>query len=462
MAPEGEFRANVRGLAMHRILLRTAVVLAAVVLSLAFAACGDDGGADSELLSAAAAAEQATAVPATNVAAPAAVVPTGGGTATLAPSPVPATASAPARAPVAGAAQTDTLDPYAVVEAYETVLGNIYQTLLPSIVQIRTAARVMTPQSGRSPFGFRGQQAPEDFVQQGEGSGFVWDSEGHVVTNNHVIAGADLVTVIFADGTEIVAEVVGGDSDADLAVVRIDLPRDRLAPVELGDSDEVRVGQTAVAFGSPFGQEYTLTSGIISALGRTILGGTGNFTNPQIIQTDAALNPGNSGGPLLDARGRVIGINTQIVSQGGGSVGIGFAVPINTAKRVVPALIADGEYKYAFVGIFGASVRPAIAEAMGLSRDVQGVLVVDAIDGGPAQAAGLRGGDTRAQVQGVPLLLGGDIIVSLDGFSLRSMDDLVTYTAENKRPGDPLRLEVLRDGQRIVIDLTLGERPAAE
>ena len=354
---------------MHRRLLRSAVLLALVVLSLAFAACGDDGGADSELPSAAAAAEQATAVPATNVAAPAAVVRTGGGAATLAPSPVPATASAATRAPIAGAAQTGALDPYAVVEAYETVLGNIYQTLLPSIVQIRTAARVMTPQSGRSPFGFRGQQAPEDFVQQGEGSGFVWDSEGHVVTNNHVIAGADLVTVIFADGTEIVAEVVGADSDADLAVVRIDLPRDRLAPVELGDSDEVRVGQTAVAFGSPFGQEYTLTSGIISALGRTILGGTGNFTNPQIIQTDAALNPGNSGGPLLDARGRVIGINTQIVSQGGGSVGIGigigFAVPINTAKRVVPALIADGEYKYAFVGIFGATVRPAIADAMG-------------------------------------------------------------------------------------------------
>ena len=461
MATEGESRANVRGLAMHRRLLRSAVVVAVVVLSLAFAACGDDGGADSELPSAAAAAEQATTVPATNVAA-AAVVRTGGGAATLAPSPVSATASAPARAFTAGAAQTDALDPYALVEAYETVLGNIYQTLLPSIVQIRTAARVMTPQSGRSPFGFRGQQAPEDFVQQGEGSGFVWDSEGHVVTNNHVIAGADLVTVIFADGTEIVAEVVGADSDADLAVVRIDLPRDRLAPVELGDSDEVRVGQTAVAFGSPFGQEYTLTSGIISALGRTILGGTGNFTNPQIIQTDAALNPGNSGGPLLDARGRVIGINTQIVSQGGGSVGIGFAVPINTAKRVVPALIADGEYKYAFVGIFGATVRPAIADAMGLSQDVQGVLVVDAIDGGPAQAAGLRGGDTRAQVQGVPLLLGGDIIVSLDGFSLRSMEDLVTYTAENKRPGDPLRLEVLRDGQRIVVDLTLGERPAAE
>ncbi|MDP7579245.1 MAG: trypsin-like peptidase domain-containing protein, partial [SAR202 cluster bacterium] len=224
------------------------------------------------------------------------------------------------------------LDPYMMVTAFEDVLTGIYEKVLPSVVQIRTDMKVGATAGGWPVLGL------DELVPQGEGSGFVWDSAGHVITNHHVIVDADRVLVLFADGTQLEAEIVGSDPYSDLAVLRISDSGGELTPVELGDSNGLRVGSLALALGSPFGQEYTLTRGIISALGRALRSGN-RFINPQIIQTDASLNPGNSGGPLLDSRGRVIGINTQIVSQSGGSVGVGFAVPVNTAKRVVPAII---------------------------------------------------------------------------------------------------------------------------
>ena len=430
-----------------------------VAASVALVACGDDGGETASAVPAAAPSAAPIASNAPPVAAP--IAPT------AAPStsaPVPLASTAPqssgsvAAAQAAPAADAE-LDAYSVALAFQDVLNRAYLKVLPSVVQVRTSVNVGGAGSGQNPFGFRGQGAPDDFVQQGEGSGFVWDERGYILTNNHVVADSQRVTVVFADGSEFEAQVVGADADSDLAVLKIDPPAGGLSSVELGDSNKIKVGHLALALGSPFGQEYSLSTGIVSALGRTIQSGPGTFTNPQIIQTDAALNPGNSGGPLLNVTGQVIGINTQIVSQGGGSVGIGFAVPINTAKRVVPALIEDGEYRHAFVGIFGANLRPDVARAMGVSEETRGVLVVQAIEGGPAERAGLRGGNRQAQIQGVPLLLGGDIIVTIDGTPLRSMDELVTYTAENNRPGDKVTLEVLRDGRQVVVELTLGERP---
>jgi 2-alkenal reductase len=219
----------------------------------------------------------------------------------------------------------------ALVAAYEEVLSGIYQSVLPSVVHIQVSQR-----SNGLPFDH--PELPDTPFQQGEGSGFVWDREGHIVTNYHVVEDVDSVTVVFSDGTTVQGEVLGGDPNVDLAVVQIDGLTDQLVPVQLGDSEGLRVGQMAVAIGNPFGLENTMTYGIISALGRTIASGTSQYSIPEVIQTDAPINPGNSGGPLLDREGRVIGINTQIVSRSGSSAGIGFAVPVNIAKRLVPAL----------------------------------------------------------------------------------------------------------------------------
>ncbi|MQG75756.1 MAG: trypsin-like serine protease, partial [SAR202 cluster bacterium] len=216
-----------------------------------------------------------------------------------------------------------------IVAAQESVLGDIYEASLPSVVHIRITQKVdgTSPDSGFNFFGGRSGDTEDRFLR-GEGSGFVWDSEGHILTNYHVVEGADTVTVVFSDGTEAEATVAGGDPDSDLAILQIDVSDRELIPLPKGDIDELRVGQLALAIGNPFGQDFTLTSGIVSALGRTIRSGNSLFSIPQAIQTDAPINPGNSGGPLLNRRGQVIGINTQIITQGGsGSSGIGFAVP---------------------------------------------------------------------------------------------------------------------------------------
>ena len=234
------------------------------------------------------------------------------------------------------------LDADTIVAAQDAVLVRLYETLLPSVVHIRVSQRIVSGQTAPSIPRLPGlplPDFPQDFFQQGEGSGFVWDEEGHIVTNHHVIQGADRVTVVFADRTELEAKVIGTDSDSDLAVLELSEPKSDARPVVLGDSDTLKVGQMAVAIGNPFGQEFTMTTGIVSALGRTIRSGSGPFSIPEVIQADAPINPGNSGGPLLDRHGRVIGVNTQIISRNGVSSGIGFSVPINTAKRVIPALI---------------------------------------------------------------------------------------------------------------------------
>ena len=318
---------------------------------------------------------------------------------------------------------------------------------------------------GFPPFPFEElPRSPQEFYRSGEGSGFVWDTQGHIVTNNHVVAGADRVEVIFWDHSSAEAEVLGTDPYSDLAVLKVNVPAEKLRPVTLGDSDTLKVGQLVVAIGNPFGQEFTMTSGIISALGRTIPTlrvGPAFFSIPEVIQTDAAINPGNSGGPLLDRQGRVIGINTMILTRSGASAGIGFAIPINIAKRIVPVLIEEGSYSYAWLGITGTTLTPKLAELMDLPEDTKGALIIEVTKDSPADKAGLRGSDRTLKMEGEEYRLGGDVIVSIDGHPVREMDDLIAYLIERTRPGDTVTLEVIHaNGQREQVQVTLGRRPS--
>ncbi len=353
-------------------------------------------------------------------------------------------------------------DAMVIVAAYEQVLSGIYDRLLPSVVEIRASRQLGLPEEPPSFPSIPG--FPEDRLpfERSGGSGFVWDDRGHIVTNHHVVDGADRLTVIFYDGTERRAEVLGTDPDSDLAVLKLeDMEGLTMTGAPLGDSGTVKPGQLSVAIGSPFGQEFTITSGIVSAVGRTIRSGNSQFSIPEVIQTDAPINPGNSGGPLLDRNGHVIGVNTQIISRSGANSGIGFAVPINTAKRVIPELIEKGQYQYAWLGISGTSLRPDVAELMDLPRDTRGTLVIDVTRDGPAEAAGLLGSDRSEQVEGLELRLGGDIIIAIDGTPVRTIDDLIAYLVDNARPKDESALEVIReDGSRETIQVTLDRRPS--
>jgi 2-alkenal reductase len=382
-------------------------------------------------------------------------------------------ANEPAPAAALGAALTvESLDADAIVAAQEKVMSRIYDAVLPSVVQIRVTQKAKQPDSGlvpqepRSPFGPEGfpnlPRIPEEFFRRGEGSGFIWDDQKHVVTNNHVIEEADSVTVVFADGTEVEAKVLGADPDSDLAVLELLGFDESTKPVLLGDSASLRVGQMAIAIGNPFGQEFTMTTGIVSALGRIIRSGNSPFSIPEVIQTDAPMNPGNSGGPLLDRQGRVVGVATQIISRSGSSAGIGFAVPIDTAKQVIPALISDGRYDYAWLGISGTGLSREIVQEMGLPRGTGGALVIEVAKDSPAERAGLRGSDRTVVVDGRTLALGGDTIVAINDSVVAGIDDLIIYLGNHTRPGDTVTLELVRGkGQREEVEVTLGKRPSS-
>jgi S1-C subfamily serine protease len=298
--------------------------------------------------------------------------------------------------------------------------------------------------------------------QEGSGSGFVYDEEGHIVTNYHVIEDAEELSVALADGQTYPAEVVGQDPTNDLAVIRIDtesLPE----PVPLGDSDALRVGQFVVAIGNPFGLERTLTAGVISSLGRVIRGPDNRFIG-EVIQTDAAINPGNSGGPLLDLRGRVIGVNSQIVSPSQANAGVGFAVPSNTVRRVVPELIARGRYPHPWLGIEPISLTAERARAFqqaGMEGVVdKGVLVLQVVSGGPAEEAGIRGGNRLVQIGRYRVPLGGDIIIAVNGEPVADYQDLTVYLETETQVGDTVEVTVIRDGEERNIEVTLEERPS--
>jgi S1-C subfamily serine protease len=347
------------------------------------------------------------------------------------------------------------LPPEAIAEAdaEELLLINLYERVNPAVVNI--IITVVDEESEINP-----QQL---FPAQGQGSGFVYDTDGHIVTNNHVVADADKVEVTFYDGTTVEAHVIGSDPDSDLAVVEVNIAPESLRPIEWGDSDLLRVGQRAVAIGNPFGLEGTLTSGIISALGRSLPTEQGAFRIPEIIQTDAAINPGNSGGPLLNSLGQVIGINTAIVPNRSAFgersfLGVGFAVPANLVKRVIPSLIEFGEYRHPWIGFSGNSVTPEIAAEMNLP-EATGALVAEVISGSPADKAGLRGG-TR-EVIGINTLLGGDVIIGIDGEPVREFDDLLSFLSRKGEVGKAVMLTIIRDGKQQTLQLTLDTRPKA-
>jgi len=297
--------------------------------------------------------------------------------------------------------------------------------------------------------------------QEGAGSGFVYDAEGHIVTNYHVVENAEELSVALASGEVYPAQVVGVDPSNDLAVIHIEtenLP----APVPLGDSDQLRVGQFVVAIGNPFGQEGTLTVGVISALGRVIQSPDGRFIG-EAIQTDAAINPGNSGGPLLDLRGRVIGVNSQIVSTSRSSAGIGFAVPINTVRRVVPQLIAQGRYAHPWLGVEYLPLTPEWARAFrqaGMEMPVdEGLLVTRVAPGGPADQAGIRGGDQLVRLGNVRVPLGGDILIALNGEPVTDSKELIVYLETQTQVGDAIEVTIIRGREERSIQVTLTERP---
>jgi len=347
------------------------------------------------------------------------------------------------------------LAPEIIAEADEeyALLTNLYLRVSPSVVNIEIVSAY---------------HSSTDIIDS-SGSGFVVDADGHIVTNAHVVRDAEEIVVTFSDGYVIDAEVIGIDDYSDLAVVRVDPTRAPLVPVELGDSNELQVGQRVVAIGNPFGLTGSMTVGIVSALDRSLPSATlldpayDRYSNPSIIQIDAAVNPGNSGGPLLDSYGRVIGINTAIRTENGGFQGIAFAVPINTMKRVVPQLIESGQAKYSWLGISspasegGYSVA-ALADELGFPVR-NGILISEVIPGSPAARAGLRAGTETAVVRGVAVPTNSDIIVAINGLIIRDIDDLVAYLVENTSPGDTVTLTIVREGQTLDVDVTLGVRP---
>ncbi len=335
------------------------------------------------------------------------------------------------------------------------VVNQIYKTDGNGVAFIESQ---LEPQETSSPFNPFGEPEQES-GGTATGSGFVIDDEGHILTNNHVIDGAEKVTVKLGESEKTyTAKVVGTDPGTDIALIQVKAPAKELHPLTLGNSSEMEVGDPVVAIGNPFGLDRTVTSGIVSALQRQIQAPNG-FSINHVIQTDAAINPGNSGGPLINSQGEVIGINSQIATGGGGNgnVGIGFAIPIDTVRAEIHQLETSGEVEHAFLGIEGGSVTPELAKALNLPVE-EGVIVGSVVKGGPADEAGLEGGHTSATINGAEVKLGGDIITEIDGKKISAMEELIEELQE-KKPGDEVELTVYHDGQEKTAHVTLGKQP---
>ncbi|MDX1441376.1 MAG: trypsin-like peptidase domain-containing protein [Nitrosopumilaceae archaeon] len=294
----------------------------------------------------------------------------------------------------------------------------------------------------------------------GVGSGFVFDKKGHIITNAHVVDQATKVVVTFLDGREYKAEVIGLDEFTDIAVIKVNADLALLNPLSLGDSSNLRVGEPIAAIGNPFGLSGSMTSGIVSQLGRLLPSGAG-YSIPDVIQTDAAINPGNSGGPLLNMRGEVVGINTAIQSATGEFTGVGFAVPSQTVAKIVPSLIQDGDYHHPWIGISGRDIDPDLAQILKLN-DAVGFLVITVVPDSPAAKAGLIGSEKIVEFDGVEYTVGGDIILSVDGVEVRKISDILIHLQRAKSVGDEMVLEILRDNRTTSVTLVLGERPNGE
>lgn len=338
---------------------------------------------------------------------------------------------------------TTTLEPLPAGAAYtasdsELQLARVYNEVIRSVVTITTATR----------------------MGGGTGSGFVIDTDGHIVTNNHVVEGAAIIQVTFSDDTIVEAELVGTDPDADLAVIRVDPSVTELRPVTFADSRQVFIGQSVMAIGSPFGEQqaFTLTTGVVSGIDRS-LQTQSRYSIPELIQTDAAINPGNSGGPLFDMAGNVIGVNTAILSRSGTGSGVGFAIPSNTVRRIVPYLIEFGRYEHSWLGISGMTLMPAQRSFMELPDSFRGVMVTLVSRQGPAAQAGLRGTNRVINTPLGTLPIGGDIITAINGEPIARMDQLISYLEDKTLPGDTITLTVWRNGQTFDVDVTLAARP---
>ena len=295
-------------------------------------------------------------------------------------------------------------------------------------------------------------------VPGGSGSGFVYDDTGHIITNNHVIDDALKITVTFLDGESYAAEIVGNDADLDLAVLKINARNSYLHHLELGSSSELKVGQQVVAIGNPFGLSGSMTTGIVSQIGRLLPQESG-YSIPNVIQTDAAINPGNSGGPLLNLNGEVVGINTAIQSETGNFTGVGFAIPSDTVNKVVPILIRDGGIRHPWLGVSGIDIDYELAEIRGLDS-TKGFLIVSVIEGSPADIAGLMGTETRKMIDGRDVPMDGDIIIKIDGDLVRKIADILVHLQMEKLVGDEMVLTILRDGEVMDKTIFLGERPS--
>jgi serine protease Do len=366
-----------------------------------------------------------------------------------------------AQAPIAGSSE--------LLAVYESTMESIYSTVNPMVVNIM----VMVPATNSSIQNFPGfgnnnnnnnSQTPQYSVALG--SGFFWDTNGNIVTNNHVVDGATKIEVTTADGTTVPATIVGQDPYSDLAVIKVSLPASEIHPVSMADSSQVKVGEIAVAIGNPYGFEGSMSVGNISGLGRDLPSSQvdqasgATYSIPDIIQTDASINPGNSGGVLVNIEGQVMGVTNAIESNSGSGSGVGFAIPAEIVSKVVPSLISTGTYSHPYLGISGTDVTPDIAQAMNLPSDTRGALVEQVTPGGPAANANLQGSNNTVTINGAQGTVGGDIITAIDGQTVHSMSDIIAYLAIHTQVDQTVTLSILRDGKAQNVQVTLGTRPS--
>ncbi len=393
-----------------------------------------------------------------------------------APSVFPTSPAQVQQAPVSGGPiqpipVTENVQPPADVAPLQNTYEAVYQKVSPSVVTIEIGTQASNPNGSGGPgFGNPGngqQNGQGQIVPTALGSGFVLDSSGHIVTNNHVVNGAARITVTFSDGSSYDAKLVGTDPNTDLAVIQVvNAPASLLRPINVADSSKVQVGEMVVAIGNPFGLANTMTTGIVSAISRSIPAGVvsgqngstsgPSFSIPDVIQTDAAINPGNSGGVLVDMNGNLIGVPSQIESQSGSNSGVGFAIPAAIVVKVAPELIANGKAVHSYLGISGTSITPDVVSALNLKPGQQGILVASLVPGGPAEKAGLQAAPVDAN--GNPTAA-GDIITGVDGKPVTRFEDLISYLAGNTQPGQTVTLNVLRNGQEVPVKVTLGTQP---
>ena len=335
--------------------------------------------------------------------------------------------------------QIDEINNLILQESKTLSLMEIFEKAEPGVVRVNTIRNQTVNETG------------------GVGSGFVFDKMGHIITNAHVVEGSTKTVVTFLDGRSYNAEIIGIDEYTDIGVIKVNADLKLLQPLSLGDSSNLNVGEPIAAIGNPFGLSGSMTSGIVSQIGRLLPSGSG-YSIPDVIQTDAAINPGNSGGPLLNMRGNIVGINTAIQSTTGEFTGVGFAIPSQTVAKIVPTLIDEGEYKHPWIGISGRDIDPDTANVLGL-KDALGFLIITVVENSPAADAGLIGSDKTIEVEGKEYSVGGDIIVAVDGMDVRKIDDILVHLQRVKTVGDEMNLEILRDGRTTNVTIILQERP---